>query len=190
MRPAGEITSILARVNRHEPGSLSALWLACYDEIHAMASRAVARGQIAPDLQPTLVVHEVFLKLHGRAPSRPWENRRHYFGSAARAILDILTDALRRRDVRGRIEGELRASVPRTSDPADQLLAAPERFARLGEALAELERDHPRVAEVVWLRFVGGLPEAEVATILGCSRRTVQNDWLFAKAILRERLER
>lgn len=194
MLPKGEVTAILERVNRHEAGSLAALWLACYDEIHAMASRAVARGGLGPEVQPTLVVHEVFLKLHSRTPARPWENRRHYFGSAARAVLDIMTDATRRQDARGRAEVSLRESwrgaQPAETDPGDDLLASPERFARLGEALAELDRDHPRVAEVVWLRFVGGLPEADVAAIVGRSRRTVQNDWLFAKAILREKLDR
>ena len=76
-----------------------------------------------------------------------------------------------------------------SADPTEELLASPSEFARLGEALAELDANHPRVAEVVWLRFVGGLTEEAIADLLGVSRRTVQNDWLFAKAVLREKLE-
>lgn len=187
MLPPGEITAVLDRVNKGEPGSLGALWLACYEEIHGMAARAAARGALAPDIQPTLVVHEVFLKLHARPRADPWQNRRHYFGSAARAILEILTDAARRRGVRTRAQGEISPQPP--AEPTEELLASPEEFARLGEAMAELDANHPRVAEVVWLRFVGGLTEDAIADLLGVSRRTVQNDWLFAKAMLREKLE-
>lgn len=187
MLPPGEITAILDRVNRGELGSLGALWLACYEEIYGMASRAVARGALAPDIQPTLVVHEVFMKLHARPRTEPWQDRRHYFGSASRAILEILTDAARRRSVRTKAQGEI--STPPSTDPTEEFPASPEEFARLGEALAELDANHPRVAEAVWLRFGGGLTDDAIAELLGVSRRTVQNDWLFAKAILREKLE-
>jgi RNA polymerase sigma factor (TIGR02999 family) len=190
MHQPGEITAVLQRVNRGEQGSLGALWLACYDEIRGMAARAVAQGALAPEVQPTLVVHEIFLKLHAAPRGKPWQNRRHYFGSAARAILEILTDAARRRAVRTKARSEVAAqSAANAADPATELLASPEEFARLGEALAMLDADHPRVAEVVWLRFVGGLSDEAIAELLGVSRRTVQNDWLFAKALLRERLE-
>lgn len=188
MQP-GELTSILQRAGQAEPGALSELWQATYQEVHRMAIAAYARESDLPSLQPTALVSEVFLRLHSADSPPRFENRRHFFGAVARSLGQVLVDHARARAAAKRGNGErpIRLSISEHElAQADRLEVG--ELERLLVAIREVETAHPRAGEVIWLRFVTGLSESEVAGILGVSRRTIQSDWLFAKALLRKEL--
>ncbi len=184
-----DITRMLERAAHGDDGSLGALWQATYGQVHAMASAAYRHESDTPTLQPTALVSEVYLRLYGNGTPPVFENRRHFFGAVARSLGQVLIDHARRRDRAKRGGGERPASlalVEHELSRADRIPTSD--LERLMEALKSLEGEQPRAAEVTWLRFVTGLSDSEVAGILGVSRRTVQNDWLFAKALLRREL--
>jgi RNA polymerase sigma factor (TIGR02999 family) len=125
-------------------------------------------------------VHEAYLRLIG-AEHLPWENRRHFFFAAARAMRDILVEqarrkaALKRGGDRKRVKAE-NLAVP-IEAPAEDMLA-------LNEALARLEADDPRKHQIVLLRFFAGLTEEETAQVMDISLRTVQREWRYIRARL------
>ncbi len=163
------------------------LWEAVYEDLRAMAHRSVAK-ESSPELEPTQVVHEVFLRLNGASPSS-WDNRRHFFGAAVRAMERFLIDHARERGAVKRgggktpvslsvFAGELGGYDEATQAESDGLVTALGELAALDEGAAEVAR----------LRWLVGLKSEQVATILGCSVRKVQLDWRFAKAFLQRRL--
>jgi len=129
------------------------------------------------------LVHEAYLKLFGRPASHPWQSRRHFYGSAVRAMAQVLVDAIRRREVERRHAGRV-AKVPivlPAGFPDSQAGAAI-------ESLAELEQIDPLGAEVVRLRAIAGLSAAQVAEMLGFSHRTAERKWTVARAWLHARM--
>ncbi len=150
-----------------------------YSQLRDLARRNLRGERGARTLQPTALVHEVFLRLSRGTPR--WESRAHFFGAAARAMRQILVDRARARraDRRGgdRARVTLSGLDGGSEDRFDDLLA-------VHDALARLEAEDPRKARVVELRFFAGLETSEVAEALGVSERTVFLDWRFAKAWL------
>jgi RNA polymerase sigma factor (TIGR02999 family) len=148
-----------------------------YEELKKLADRHLAGEQDARTLQPTALVHEAYLRLVGN--SAAWESRAHFFGAAARAIRRILID-------RARARGRLRhgggdrplpldsASIAGAGEPSYDLLA-------LDEALERLAAIDAQQAQVVELRFFGGLPLEETAVALGVSPSTVARAWRLAR---------
>ncbi|MCA9054410.1 MAG: sigma-70 family RNA polymerase sigma factor, partial [Planctomycetaceae bacterium] len=116
-----------------------------------------------------------------------WESRRHFFAAAAEAMRRILVEKARQRE-RLKHGGQFDRV-----DMADVDLAMeepPENLLQLDEALQELEREDPRKAELVKLRYFAGLSEEEAAEALGISRATASRWWTFARAWLFERVRR
>ncbi len=150
-----------------------------------MAARYLAGERSTVSLQATALVNDVFVRLIGWTPVK-WQNRAHFFGVSARMMRRVLVDIARRRraDRRGG-PGSVRVSLDAVDVPAatrtSDLLA-------LDAALEALASDHPRQAEVVELRFFGGLSVEETAEALRVSARTVHADWAFARAWLFRRL--
>lgn len=156
-----------------------------YDELRTLAAAQLRRERPDHSLQPTALVHEAYLRMRGDDRVL-WEDRRHFFRAAARAMRRILIEHARRRGRQKRGGGRVRVSAnalaaPTWDDP-DHLLA-------LDEALRRLEGQDPRSAEVVQLRYFGGLSVRETAEALGMSERTVKREWAFARAWLRNALE-
>lgn len=151
-----------------------------YDELRAMARRQM-RGEAGITLQTTVLVHEVYLRLFaGKVPE--WDNRAHFFGSAARCMRQILIDHARAR--RALCRGEGRRGV--ALDGLD--VAAPERdesrLLSLHHALERLEARDPRKAQIVLLRYFAGLTIEQTADVLDVSPTTVKDEWRFARAWL------
>lgn len=155
-----------------------------YDELRGLAAaltRKLAPGQT---LQPTALVHEAYLRLVGTTDPG-WEGRRHFFGSASRAMRQILVEQARRRAAikhggagqRMDLIDDLAVIEP----PADDLLA-------LDDAIQQLHHYDPKLAEIVNLRYFAGLSVDEVAEVIGSSPRTVFRDWRYAKAWLAKKL--
>jgi RNA polymerase sigma factor (TIGR02999 family) len=152
-----------------------------YDELHRMAFRYLAGERAAMTLQPTALVNEVCIRLLGWEQVQ-WKNRGHFFGVSAQMMRRVLVDIARRRraDRRG---GKDAVRVP--LEQAEASVAGPDLdLVALDRALDALAADDPRKAQVVELRFFGGLSVEETAEALGVSVRTVNGDWAFAKAWL------
>lgn len=151
-----------------------------YDELRLIAGRLVWNRGDSPTLGPTAVVHELFLKLD-RTDALTFESRRHFFALAVRTMRQALVDHCR---TKARVKrGGDRSRVPLES-VADRLVSQPETLIALDEALHDLQRRNPRMAETVELRFFGGLTIEETAECLGIAPKTVVRDWRRARAWL------
>lgn len=173
----GEVTRLLLDAREGDRGAFDRLYSLVYDELRRVAHRAMRGGRHDSALQTTGLVNEAYLKLIGHADT-PWQNRAHFYGVAARAMKQILIDLARKRTARKRggtwIRSTLASDHPGAELNVDELLA-------LDEALGKLD---DRQRQVVDFRFFGGMTEPEIAEVLGVSERTVQRDWVKARAWL------
>src|SRR6266850_7070277 len=170
----GDLTSLLRMWSDGDERAFEQLIPVVYDELHRMAFRYLAGERSNVSLQPTALINEVCLRLLGWDPVR-WQNRGHFFGVSAQMMRRVLVDIARRRraDRRG---GPAAVRVP--LDGID--LAAPQPdldLVAVDRALETLALEDPRKAQVVDLRFFGGLSMEEIAGTLGVSLRTVDADW-------------
>jgi len=158
-----------------------------YSELHRLARRHLAGERDGHILQPSALVNEAFVRFMGGA-SVEWASRTHFFAVAARLMRQILIDFARAQDTRKR--GNRRPYVDlRDVRDLHGESASPVDFIDLDTALNELARLDPRQAQVVELRYFGGLENAEIATVLGVSEPTVVRDWRMARAWLYARLQ-
>lgn len=179
------VTVLLRRAGNGDPGAASALFQLLYEELRARAHRILHTGQGGSTLQPTLLVHEAWLKLcPGQQPA--FHDRAHFLRVAASAMRSVLVDHMRARATQKRGGGNRRLEVDELcaafADRADDLLA-------LDEALTRLAARDATSARVVELRFFAGLPIAETAAALGVSTATVERSWRAARAWLRAELD-
>jgi len=185
MENSGEITKLL---QNGDSEALEKLFPVVYDELHRMAA-AIFRGEFRADhtLQPTALVHEAYLKLIGDSGRISWQNRAHFFGIAARSMRQILvTHAIAHRaEKRGGGQTVLALddalSFFQTQDV--EILALHEAL----ERLAELDK---KQAEIVELKFFGGLTNEETAEVLSVSVSTVKREWEMARSWLYRELKK
>jgi len=172
-----DITLVLQSVVRGESKATEELFPLVYEELRRMAAKRMAGEANGHTLQPTALVHEAWLQLVGDGDQN-WENRRHFFGAAAEAMRRILILNARRKSVLKRGGGQLRVPLEDLEIPA----ATPDEYVLLiDEALQWLEAEDPEMARIVLLKFFGGLTNEEVAETLGCSLRTINRQWFYAK---------
>ncbi len=184
-KEAGEITQLLARWRKGAPDAEEQLMAVVQSELRKLASSYLRRERGGHTLQPTAIVNEAYIRL---MPQRgvDWANRAHFFGIAAKMMRRVLVDHARRRRAAKR-EGF--AGEPITlSNVADPAGAARVDVLALHEALAELSALDERQAEVVELRFFGGLKIDEVAEAVGVSPATVKRELATATVWLRHKL--
>ncbi len=148
-----------------------------YDELRKLAAAKLASEQPGHSLDATALVHEVFLKLGGE---RSFASRSDYLQAAAQAMRRILVDRARARNAAKRGGGR------RIDLESDYLAVLPldDRLVALDDALSRLALQHPKLAELVQLRYFGGRTLAESADVLGVSPRTADTWWAFARAWL------
>lgn len=178
------ITRLIQSVRDDSPEVAARLFPILYDELRGLASRMMAKLPPNQTLQPTALVHEAFVRLVA-IDSPDWKGRQHFFRTAARAMRFILVDQARRKSSAkhgARISDEDPEQLTLgLGTPPDELLA-------LHEALEDLERRSSRQAQIIELRYFGGLSEAEVAEILGLSRPSVAREWRYARYWLYQRI--
>jgi RNA polymerase sigma factor (TIGR02999 family) len=187
--PEGEITLILQRIEQGDPHAGAQLLPLVYDELRRLAAAKMARETLDQTLQPTALVHEVWLRLGGdKQPT--WANRAHFFGAAAESMRRILIDnARRKRAVRH--GGELaKVSANSTGFDLAEPSAASEELLVVNEALDAFAVHDARKAELVKLKYFVGLSLEEAAEILGISTRTAKRDWAYARAWLFNEVKR
>ncbi len=178
------MTSTASTASDETAGGLDTMVRLTYGRLRDLA-RGYFRGE-RPDhtLEPTALVHEAYLRL-GAGERLRWRNRAHFLSFAARVMRQVLIDeARRRRYQKRRREGgrvTLADHLALTDPPAVDLLD-------LDRALGELAGYDPRKAELVELRFFGGLGVEEAAEVLGLSSATVNREWRAARAWLAKAL--
>ena len=156
-----------------------------YEQLRAIARAKLAQQSPGHTLQATALVHEAFLKLRDH-PSIVSAEPARFYQAAAQAMRQILIDHAR---ARGRIKrgGGVRREFADVAELADE--QDPGQIMALDEAISRLEKQEPRAAEVVKLRFFAGLTVEETAEALELSERTVKREWQFARAWLFQALE-
>ncbi len=181
-----DVTLLLEAVASGNRRAAADLLPIVYDELRKLAAARMAGESPHQTLQPTALVHEAYLRLVGGADGEHWDHRGHFFAAAAEAMRRILVDQARRKSA-VRHGGEFArlgfgpdlAAVP---EPREDLLA-------LDEALTRLAIEDPVKAQLVQLRYFGGLTLSESAAALGLSERTAGRHWAFARAWLRRAVE-
>lgn len=185
---ASEVTRLLSLRGKDET-SEELLGLV-YDELRALAKRAMAREPSGHTLQPTALVHEAWLRLVN-TEGQSFENRAHFFRTAARAMRRILIDRARRVAQPKHGGGRLRVSLADViSGESEGGLGGTREIdlVELNQALDGLEQLDARMAEIVSMRFFAGFSVEETGQALGVSERTVKREWSVAKAWLYDRL--
>ncbi|MBP7588183.1 MAG: sigma-70 family RNA polymerase sigma factor [Thermoanaerobaculia bacterium] len=184
---APDVTTLLEASRRGDAAAGDALFALLYAELKRLARAQLGRGRRENFLDTTTLVHEAYLRLappgHLAADSRAG-----LLNLAARVMRNVLIDMVRRRQALKR-GGELRISWPEGFEPKAAVGADPVDLLALDAALKELEQESPRLAELVDLRFFGGLELDEIAALLGVTDRTLRRDWRRARAFLWTRLE-
>ncbi len=181
-----DITRVLDAANHGDEAAQARLLTLVYDELHDLASRHMRGERPNHTLQPTILVHEAYLRLTGE-PEVTWNGRAHFFGAAAEVMRRILVDHARAR-VAAKRGGNLRR-LP--LDDANELSAdQPEEVIAIDEALEALAAIDAQRAEIVKLRFFGGLSVEQVAEALDVSTRTVVRQWQFARVWLYREIDR
>ena len=175
--PRHRITHLLAEINDGRDGAREELVPLVYEELHGIADALMRRETPGLTLQPTMLVDEAYLRLLGE--DHPWDDRRHFYRAAARAMRRILVDHARKRQGlqrggdRMRVELHSRLVIDESSEQ-DDLLA-------LEEALLRFEEIDPTACEVVHLRYFSGLGVEETAKVLGMSPASVKREWATAR---------
>ena len=181
--PTAEITTLLKAWSGGDKAALDRLAERVYPELRQIARRYMRNERQANTLQSTALVHEVYLRLI-EVSTVEWHERAQFFAMAAQMMRRILVDAARARGARKR-----GGQVPKVELDETALLSCARNrsILALDDALTAFSHIAPRQAQVVELRYFGGLTEEEIAAALGTSARTVRRDWDFSRAwLLRE----
>jgi RNA polymerase sigma factor (TIGR02999 family) len=178
-----DITVVLREIETGGAPAAERLLPLVYEELRKLAAAKMAKEAAGQTLQPTALVHEVWLRLG--ADSQPdWKNRAHFFAAAAETMRRIFIDRARRRQAMRHGGGMVRAS----DDALVEAVAAPAaddaEILDVHEALDALARHDPRKAELVKQCYFVGLTLKEAATVLGISEPTARRDWTYARAWL------
>lgn len=180
----GNITQLLRAAGSGDTNAGEDLLRAVYAELRQIAQVWMARTPPGHTLQPTALVHEAFVRMVGRDDGG-WENRGHFFFAASRAMRDILVErarakaAVKRGGDRRRVDFD--KLVLAAEAPEEELLA-------LDDVLQTFAVRYPWEHRIVMFRFFGGLTNEETAQAMAAPLRTIERDWRFARAWLRDAL--
>jgi RNA polymerase sigma factor (TIGR02999 family) len=178
--PSSEITGLLRAWSGGDDGALAKVLELVYPELRDIARRCLSGERPDHTIQATALVHEAYLRLVDIRRVR-WQDRAHFFAVGARVMRRVLVDYARARDCAKR-EGAVRRAA---FDDALLFSAAPDPMVlRLDEALEKLAGFDARKAQVVEMRYFGGLTADEIAAVLRISPQSVHRDWSLAKSWL------
>lgn len=177
-----DITQIISQVEKGDPTAAEQLLPLVYDELRELAAAKLANEKPGQTLQATALVHEAYLRLVGTTGQpQSWDDRGHFFAAAAEAMRRILVERARqKRSLKGgggRGPLELRDEALAVNFDSSEAL----RILAVHEALAALEKEYPRRAQLVKLRFFAGLTLEESAQLLGIAVPTAKRDWAAAR---------
>lgn len=180
-----DVTELLLAHRQGDRDAFDKLLPLVYDDLRRIARRQLAGSWGQQTLDTTGLVHESYLKMVDQKRV-DWQDRGHFLAVSARAMRQVIISYARKRNAQKRGAGQEKATLDEgriaIDDQAEWLLA-------LDEALESLAAKSERLAKVVECRFFAGLTEEETAEALGTSLRTVQRDWMRARAWLKEALD-
>ena len=180
-----DATVMLAAVERGDPNAANALLVLVYDELRRIATHKMSQEAPGQTLQPTALVHEAWLRLV-EGQCQTFQNRTHFFRTAAEAMRRILIERARRKHTQRHGGGYQRVDLdgfdPAAPESDSELLA-------VNDALEKLALQHPVQAELVKLRYFAGMTNEEVSEVMGISVSTAKNYWAFARAWLLNEIE-
>lgn len=181
------ITEILNEARNGNTAVLEDLLPLVYAEMRRLAGGYLSRERAGHTLQPTALVHEVYLRMIGAEPM-DWRNRAHFFGVASRLMREILIDYARARNRKKR-GGEFRTQIELDAASAIQGSGSAQLdVVAVDSALNELEKLDERQAKIVEMKFFGGMTIEEIAEVLNISPATVKREWTSAKLFLTRQL--
>lgn len=182
-----DVSALLRAWTGGDQGALQALAPLVYQELHRLARRYLRRERSGHSLQATALVNEAYMRLADYTRMQ-WQDRAHFFAVSAQAMRRILVEHARRQNVkRGR--GVQHVPLEDAVVVASGEEAGPDLVA-LDKALDDLMRLDPRKAQIVEMRFFGGLTVDEIGEVLKVSTGTIKRDWRAAKAWLYRELTR
>jgi RNA polymerase sigma factor (TIGR02999 family) len=176
-----DVTRILSAIEQGDPQAAEQLLPLVYDELRKLAAAKLAREKPGQTLQATALVHEAYLRLVDGQQAIQWNNRGHFFSAAAEAMRRILVERARRKLGPRKGGQQIRVDLDALSDLVDPRA---EQILAVSDALRSLAEESPRAAELVKLRYFGGLSHQEAAACLNISRATADRYWAYAKAAL------
>lgn len=175
-----DVTLILQAIGQNDEGAMEKLLPLVYEELRQLAAARMARESAGHTLQPTALVHEVWLRLVDDG-ARTWRNRAYFFAAAAEAMRRILVEHARRKARLKSGGGLERLNIEELelagAEPDEKILC-------VNAALERMETLHPERARIVVLKYFGGMTNKEVAETLGIGERSVDRHWVCAKTWL------
>jgi RNA polymerase sigma-70 factor, ECF subfamily len=182
----GQVTLLLKAMNRGDKSAADQLLPIVYSELHRLAKSYMSRERRDHTLQPTALINQAYLRI-AQQEHMEWQNHAHFIGFAANVMRRVLVDHARERNAAmrggGRVRVELDEGVAASPEASAEIL-------QLEEALTRLEQLNPRQAQVVEMRYFGGLSVEEVASILGIAPRSVKRDWALARMWLYQEIQK
>jgi RNA polymerase sigma factor (TIGR02999 family) len=179
-----EVTHLLDAAVAGDRRAAADLLPLVYDELRQLAAARMAAESPGQTLQPTALVHEAYLRLVG---DQRFDGREHFFAAAAEAMRRILVNYARDRKRLKRGGGRIRIEL---LDQADSLAEDPDLVLSLDELLSRLGEEDSTAARVAHLHLFGGLSVTEAGEVLGLSRAVAYRNWKYARAWLRDALEK
>ena len=180
------ITELLLQWKAGDQAAIERLMPLVYDELRRLAVRYLRRERANHTLQPTALINEAYLRLVDQQKVE-WQGRAQFYGLAARVMRNILVDHARNHQAAKRGGQQFRVSLD-VDHPAGDAKPAIE-FIAVHEALERLAAIDPQKAQIVELRFFGGLSIEETAEVLDVGHATVERDWKMARAWLGRELK-
>ena len=181
----GQVTLLLRAMKNGDESAAEKLLPLVYNELHRLAKSYMQRERSDHTLQPTALINEAYLRLAGE--SIDWQSRQHFIGVAANVMRRLLVDHARAHNASMRGGGlqrvELEEGLMISSERSNEVLA-------LHDALNNLERENPRQAKVVELRYFGGFSIEEIGDILEMAPRSVKRDWALARIWLLKQMKK
>ena len=181
-----DVAALLGELDVGDDKAAADLVVSLYSELRSLASGYLRRERSDHTLQTTALVHEAYLRLADQRKVR-WKNREQFLGVAAQLMRRILVDYSRSRDAKKRGKGFERVFLEEAAGVSKGKAAD---VIALDEALTRLAEFDPQQAQLVELRFFGGLSGEEAAGVLGVSRTTVKRNWNLSKAWLARELSK
>ena len=179
-----DVTQLLIAWSNGDQVARERLMSVVYEELHRLARRYMRNESPGHTLQTSALVHEAFIRLVDQRDVH-WQNRSHFFAIAAQMMRRILVDYARSRNFAKRGGGAVKLSLEEGLIVSDE---RSEQVVAVHEALDGLAKIDPRQAQIVELKFFGGLSNEEAAAVLSVSPGTVARDWTMAKAWLRREI--
>lgn len=185
MTEPGEVTHLLQDIRRGDRNAIDRLFALVYEDLKRRARMQL--GGSSQTLDTTALVHEAYVKLSASTKT-DWQDGKHFFRVAARAMRQIIVDRARRHLAQKRGGGIVHEALELRGLEVDDPSLAAETLLALDDALLRLAEENERSAQVVELRYFGGLSIEETAETLEISVRTVKRDWRLARAFLHDKL--